>query len=311
MLALILLLVLPSLAAPAVDGGDLAASAAWHAQHTPKLQRNDCSGLVESVYRRAGVTFTGSTKTYWNEAKRRKATHSNPRPGDLAFFDNTFDKNGNGRVDDPLTHIAVVTEVLSDGTIVMVHRGGQGITEIRANLSRPNLHVKGDQVLNDYLRRNDGVEGAPRLAGQMVRGFATMYGPEASEGTGDAEPQTRTEPRPKDRPRVVAESEGRPGRPGTDLDGLRAFERAKKGKKVRRRQLRGLDCEELWIVRNTAYARHGYDFQTSRAQRFFRGEEWYDRDRSVNQQTIADELSKKDVKTMERAQKREFRGGCR
>ena len=34
-----------------------------------------------------------------------------PRPGDLAFFDDTYDANHDGRTNDPLTHVAVVLSV--------------------------------------------------------------------------------------------------------------------------------------------------------------------------------------------------------
>ena len=95
-------------------GSDIAKAAKWFADHQPQLTRNDCSGLMEAVLSRAGLPMAGSTRSFWEWALDEHRVHKRrvPLPGDLVFFDRTWDRNGNGRTDDELTHIAVVTAVL-------------------------------------------------------------------------------------------------------------------------------------------------------------------------------------------------------
>ena len=42
------------------------------------------------------------------------------------LFRDTYDRNRNRRRDDDLTHVAIVESVASDGTITLVHKGGEG-----------------------------------------------------------------------------------------------------------------------------------------------------------------------------------------
>lgn len=140
-----------------------------------ELPRGDCSGLVMSVLARAGVETTGDSRSFWREAKRegRAFVVGEPAPGDLAFFDRTWDKNRNGRVDDELTHVAVVVAVHDDGLVELVHRERAGVRLLRLHLLRPHDHDEDGRVLNDYLRASRyGGADAPRLAGQLLRGFA-------------------------------------------------------------------------------------------------------------------------------------------
>ncbi|MCO4744592.1 MAG: CHAP domain-containing protein [Proteobacteria bacterium] len=167
--------------AEATDLGHAVADAAEHyLKHTPRGFRDDCSGFVCAVYDRAGVGLTGNTASLWAAAKDIGATHKRKVPtlGDLAFFDNTYDRNGNGKFDDELTHVGVVMTVEEDGTIVVAHAGtSQGRTQLRMNLLEPSVQTAADgTVKNDYLRaryRSDR-PGTKRLAGELWRGFATV-----------------------------------------------------------------------------------------------------------------------------------------
>ena len=139
----------------------------------PGTRRPDCSGLVEAVMARAGVTVSGNSRTLWQDAVREKRLTSRPLPGDLVFFDRTYDANKNGRVDDELTHVAIVVAVDKDGTILSVHRGSGRIAPLHLNVRHAALRSSGKRTLNDYLRAPGyGSPKGPRLAGQLVRGFA-------------------------------------------------------------------------------------------------------------------------------------------
>ena len=155
------------------DSGRRIAAIAKNATARPiRLSRRDCSGFVETVLARAGVPRRGNTRSFYFDAVRERRLHfGRARPGDLVFFDRTYDRNRNGRIDDPLTHIAIVTAVQRDGTIVMAHRGNSGIRTLRMNVKKPAIHRSRDgRVLNDFLAEPG--YGRKRLAGQVFRAFA-------------------------------------------------------------------------------------------------------------------------------------------
>jgi peptidoglycan DL-endopeptidase CwlO len=171
-------------AVPARHGDPTARSlseAAMHyLEHRPRGFRDDCSGYVEAVFARVGIPLRGSTAMFYELAEEAGALHrrKTPRPGDLAFFDDTYDRNHNGKLDDSLSHVAVVLEVEADGTILLGHGGtSQGRTTLRMNLHHPEVReADGGLVMNDWLRvrRDDDPKQARYLAGELWRAFATL-----------------------------------------------------------------------------------------------------------------------------------------
>jgi cell wall-associated NlpC family hydrolase len=143
---------------------------------------DDCSGLANLAYRKRGLNLLpertlpgeGGVKAIYRKARSLGALRGQPRPGDLVFFRDTYDRNRDGRRNDGLTHIGVVERVESDGTVTFVHRAGGGVKRAKLNLHQPSLRrdAKG-QVLNDYLRRPEKV-ARPRLAGELLVGFAAV-----------------------------------------------------------------------------------------------------------------------------------------
>lgn len=161
--------------------GAAVAEAARHwLDHRPRGFRDDCSGFVMASLDRAGLPLAGNTASFWELAREHGAVHRHkePRVGDLAFFDDTYDRNGNGRLDDELSHIAVVIDVAKDGTVLMAHSGtSRGRTTLTMNLHHPDVrHAEDGAVLNDYLRakRSGDPKGTRYLAGELWRGFATL-----------------------------------------------------------------------------------------------------------------------------------------
>lgn len=135
--------------------------------------RYDCSGFVLATYALADIPLSGNTRSMFETATQRSLLVSTPGLGDLVFFDNTYDRNSNKRLDDILTHIAIVVGVESDGTIEMVHLGGSGITGLTMNLSHPTEHSSPTgKIWNSYLRVNRKGETSPRLTGQLFKAFA-------------------------------------------------------------------------------------------------------------------------------------------
>ncbi len=139
-------------------------------------QRYDCSGMVCAAHRKADRPLQGSSRMLFDMAKSEGVYHRRKRPssGDVAFFDNTYDRNKNGRRDDDLSHVAIVETVDGDGTITLVHLGGKGIKRIKMNLKRPHDRVdENGKTLNHVIRR--GRDGGPVLTGELARGFASLW----------------------------------------------------------------------------------------------------------------------------------------
>jgi hypothetical protein len=150
----------------------------------------DCSGFVEAVYALEGIQLrrilqaaaprqTSAVAAAWEASGRFGARWSGgewPSPGDLVFFDDTWDRNGNGRRDDPLTHVGLVEWVDVDGTVTFIHRGGQGVTRGQLNLRRPDTaRTAAGHAINSFLRlRASASDDGPALAGQLFAGFGRL-----------------------------------------------------------------------------------------------------------------------------------------
>ncbi|WP_343073236.1 CHAP domain-containing protein [Pyxidicoccus fallax] len=154
-----------------------------------KLSRgvpNDCSGFVRLAYLAGGIDLVAHGFLAGENAVSaifRRAIevgtvhHQSPRPGDLVFFRETYDRNRDGRRNDGMTHIGVVEGVDADGTVTFIHRGGKGVARSRLNLSAPTKHQasQGGAVLNDYIR--PAAKGSRAyLAGELFAAFASPEG---------------------------------------------------------------------------------------------------------------------------------------
>ncbi|MCP3143919.1 CHAP domain-containing protein [Pyxidicoccus xibeiensis] len=144
---------------------------------------DDCTGLARLAYTGTGIDLmagpgrkgdNGVTHMY-RSVRRRGALHrSKPRPGDLVFFRETYDRNGDGRRNDGLTHVGVVEQVEPGGLVTFIHRGGKGIARSRMHLRWPTHHRARThrEVLNDYLRRPSRTHRA-YVTGELFAGFAS------------------------------------------------------------------------------------------------------------------------------------------
>jgi cell wall-associated NlpC family hydrolase len=140
--------------------------------------RTDCSGLVSACYGEAGHPIDdelppaeSATEALWLRFRRAAVGVAKVRAGDLAFFHNTYDRNGNGLRDDRFTHVALVASVDADGTVHFVHYASG---EVRLDVM--NLRHKADardprrgKVWNSYLRRGGGKVLAGQLFFRFVR----------------------------------------------------------------------------------------------------------------------------------------------
>lgn len=147
----------------------------------------DCAGVTRAVFLKHGVDLydggdddsaANGVRLIYNHVRRLGVLHQDtlPRPGDLVFFDNTWDFNGDGRLNDPLTHVGIVERTDSDGTVVFISRVAGAVERYRMNLSHPHVHKTADgRLLNDYIRRKlpSDPPGTGRLTGELFASYGT------------------------------------------------------------------------------------------------------------------------------------------
>ena len=150
----------------------------------------DCTGLMRAAYAFGGVDLAYRFPFYAGNGVQRLyltlrdsgllyATRY-PAPGDLIFWDDTYDANGNGRADDQLTHVGMVVEVDGEGTISYLHYNyRRGPVVERMNLVRPDIEilvVKGGAVtFNSPLRMRGSPPGPGITAAELFRVFGKAY----------------------------------------------------------------------------------------------------------------------------------------
>lgn len=150
----------------------------------------DCSGYVASVYEAEGIPLrrleveaapreTSGVAAAYQAALAYGVVFGGggewPRPGDLVFFHDTYDRNRNGDQDDPFTHMGIVEKV-EGGSVTFLHRGGRGVARGTLTLDRPD-QVRDDdgRELNTILRdKHPRIAGAPALAGELFQGYGRI-----------------------------------------------------------------------------------------------------------------------------------------
>jgi len=151
--------------------------------------RADCSGFVRGVLATTGLDVvepqdegSSGTERFYRAIERRGGIHDDdvPEPGDLVFFSDTYDRNGNGRLDDAFTHVGMVESVTDEGTVRFLHYIGGAVRIGRMNLLRPHVHAdeQTGSILNDFLRRRRRGDSAKvkYLASELWIGFGRISG---------------------------------------------------------------------------------------------------------------------------------------
>ena len=137
---------------------DIVKAAEYFLHHKPVGFNDDCTGFVCASYTRIGLPIHGNAITFWTAAKQTGTLHHHklPNVGDIAFFDGTYDRNHDGKQNDPLTHVAIVLSVDRDtGDILLAHGGYGGERALfHMNLLQPVDRTDADgTVINDSMRR--------------------------------------------------------------------------------------------------------------------------------------------------------------
>jgi cell wall-associated NlpC family hydrolase len=124
---------------------------------------DESSGVAASyaVARSFGVVFGGGGE--W------------PRPGDMVFFRDTYDRNHNGRFDDPFTHMGIVESVDEGGTVAFLHRGSRGVARGYLTFSRASeRRDESGRELNSILRKGRTPSDGSTLAGRLFMGYGRI-----------------------------------------------------------------------------------------------------------------------------------------
>ncbi len=152
-----------------------------------KTYSNDCTGVVLAAYAFAKIDLAFRFGSYAGNGVRRLhetllddgllyATRY-PAPGDIIFWDNTYDANGNGKADDEFTHVGVIIATEPDGSALYLHyhyRLGPVIE--RMNLVNPNDETLiNGKPANAALRMRNSPPGPGSNAAQLFRVLGKGY----------------------------------------------------------------------------------------------------------------------------------------
>jgi hypothetical protein len=152
----------------------------------------DCTGAVLAIYYYAGIDLARDFNKYRGNGVTRlyRSLESEdllyetrlPVTGDIIFWDNTYDRNEDGRWNDSLTHVGMVMTASRDGTIEYVHLNyRKGIIIEYMNLHEPDVHQqleKGQmRIVNSPMRMKQAGSAHPQnwLASQLYKTFAMGY----------------------------------------------------------------------------------------------------------------------------------------
>jgi probable lipoprotein NlpC len=150
----------------------------------------DCSGFAAAVYEAEGLPLrrlmsqaapgerSGVAAAY--QAARAYGVVFGgggewPRPGDLVFFRDTYDRNRDGTFNARFTHMGIVERV-EDGRVSFLHRGARAVARAVMSRERPaEARDEEGRTLNSILReaRPKAAVG-PALAGQLFMAYGRI-----------------------------------------------------------------------------------------------------------------------------------------
>ncbi len=139
---------------------------------------------VWSVYKLNGVQFSAGSrrslpKLFQQCKKRGKIYHSSkPAIGDIVFFHNTGDYNGDGRNNDWYTFAAIVESRDGARVTLLGYRGGK-VQRFVMDLQQPDAAMtRRGETANSQLRkkRTDDPPFTQYLAGQLFAGTCSVLG---------------------------------------------------------------------------------------------------------------------------------------
>ena len=143
----------------------------------------DCTGTILAAYYAAGYDLAANFGAYAGNGVRRLymmaddyGTLGNAEPllpGDIIFWDNSYDRNEDRRWNDEFTHAGIVVAVEGDGTITYVHHNyRRGVVMAKMNLRRPSDINRNSPMRMASHRWRDS---DPWLSGELYRAHGALY----------------------------------------------------------------------------------------------------------------------------------------
>ena len=179
-----------ALAEPPDDGGAaLQGEREQQESQAPSAYRpDDAAAYISTVYAANETQVTESNEAnptivdvYRHTQREGTIYHSNrPAVGDLVFFHNTYDRNGDGRNNDWYTHVGLVESVDDDdGNISILSYLDGRVSRTHVNLEEPDdSHSASGDVINTVMRRRseDDPPYTQYLASELFAGFGSLLG---------------------------------------------------------------------------------------------------------------------------------------
>ncbi|MFW6363401.1 MAG: NlpC/P60 family protein [Spirochaeta sp.] len=152
--------------------------------------RIDCTGVVQAIYYSAGIDLIAPLGAYSGNGVVRlhsyladeQLVHGGREalPGDLIFWDNTYDRNKSGRPDDKLTHVGMIVSVEDNGDIQYIHHNyARGIVIEYMNLQTPEVHSRIEDgntvIVNSFMRARSAPDYDKTLSGELINSLAQAY----------------------------------------------------------------------------------------------------------------------------------------
>ncbi len=144
----------------------------------------DAARYVSAIYELNDVPIPADAHTdiptLYRHCREKDAVFqsSEPKPGDLVFFHNLEDANGDGRNNDWYTFVGLVERVRNSGTVsILGYRDGE-VRSYKMNLEQPDSRRSGGQTVNSKLRQksSDDPPFTRYLAGQLFAGYCSLLG---------------------------------------------------------------------------------------------------------------------------------------
>lgn len=164
-------------------------SAPKNTASTPRsTSSTHAADYVWSVYALNGVNFSqasrNSVAALFRSCKERgKIYHSSePAIGDIVFFHNTEDSNGDGRNNDWYTHAAIVESHGDNGVVTLLSYRGEQVSRMTMDLESPDAAMdRHGGEINSRLRQatDDDAPFTQYLAGQLFAGTCSALGDQA------------------------------------------------------------------------------------------------------------------------------------
>lgn len=145
------------------------------------------AGYIRAVYALNKIEFRGSNDDkavadLYAQVESRGRVHQASRSavGDLVFFHNTYDRNGDGRNNDWYTHVGLIEGVEADGTIHVLSFIDNKIDSFVINLEHPKTErdERTGKVWNTRLRDKHASDApfTAYLGGELFARFGTVLG---------------------------------------------------------------------------------------------------------------------------------------